>query len=1000
MTTLVYGQGMTCDMAEVVTAGSYVVDSIPANGNNTNANADGAVWYQFTPTANLSINVNSCLGGADTRLWVYSGSCDDLVDVANNDDACELAPGGDAYASEVEFLVAAGTTYYIEWDSRWSNDGFTWSITESAIPNDVAVAPLTQFSTLPETQDELWISALNVGGDDVTGVTLTVGVFNTDDLTTPVVSSSSTESIAFNSAAVVNVGDWDPVVGEEYVITYSVSSDDDADDTNNSYTTAPFTVTVNEYRLDDGSGEAGVGLNAGGILRQGNIFTFFADDVIEEVSLSYNGGGGTDSVRLIIHAVDANGLPGALLYEQELSNDPFDGSVELDTPFQGMMGNQYFVGIYSNTSGNIGFSLDQSDATPYLSGQSYFRSGAGAWTDISSIGAFATGIYTIGLFGNNPNEGMSCDMAEVVTAGTYTVDSIPQNGNNTNTNANGAVWYQYTPTENFLVNVNSCLGGADTRLWVYSGTCDDLVNVASNDDACELAPGGDAYASEVEFFAAAGTTYYIEWDDRWSADGFNWELVEQTVPNDVAVAPLTQFAALPETQDELWVSALNVGGDDITGVTLTVEVFDADDLTTPIASGSSDPQDIAFSGVAIANVGSWDPVPGEEYVFIYSVSTDDDANAGNDTYTTPAFVVTESEYRLDDGEAPDNGLGLGAGGILRQGNIFTFFADDTIEEIFVEYTGGDAAGDSIQLIIHEVGADGLPGALLYSQDIDQGPFAGNVVLDTPFEGMMGNQYYIGIYTNTAGFIGFGVDESPDLYRAGQSLFQVNNGTFGDVGGVVAGAIYTVRLFTESQQQQQDIALTLTVGTEFIDVDPDGMFIAGEFSGWTNVAMTDNGDETYSVTVSVMQNDTIEYKFKNGPDGWEEAIPGDCTINGDVGANRFIIVGDMDMSVDEVCFNECVACDLVIDVFDPAFAAGIEVMPNPTLGDFATNFRFGTAKNLNVRLFDAQGRLITERQLQQVTNATERFDLTAQPAGVYNLVVSDGTSVSTKRIVRQ
>ena len=85
-------------------------------------------------------------------------------------------------------------------------------------------------------------------------------------------------------------------------------------------------------------------------------------------------------------------------------------------------------------------------------------------------------------------------------------------------------WFSYTPTENGVLTIASCGGGADTRGWIFSGECHDLKTVGVNDDRCEIDTGGSDYASYREAYATAGTTYYIMWDNVWEDASFPFEL--------------------------------------------------------------------------------------------------------------------------------------------------------------------------------------------------------------------------------------------------------------------------------------------------------------------------------------------------------------------------------------------------------------------------------------------------------------------------------------------
>jgi hypothetical protein len=70
---------------------------------------ENTVWYSFTPTENVSVEIDTVGSDYDTVLAVYTGnSLSRLNDVACNNDA-----GGDLHSS-VSFVAMAGTTYRIQ----------------------------------------------------------------------------------------------------------------------------------------------------------------------------------------------------------------------------------------------------------------------------------------------------------------------------------------------------------------------------------------------------------------------------------------------------------------------------------------------------------------------------------------------------------------------------------------------------------------------------------------------------------------------------------------------------------------------------------------------------------------------------------------------------------------------------------------------------------------------------------------------------------------------
>ncbi len=114
--------GSTISTAAYSTASTYIAT---CQASKTNIRA---IWYSFTPTANGELTVSSNLPGNtgtgtytdDTRLSVVKGtSATALTCVDYNDDIDPNNATAPNYLSQVTVPVAAGTTYYIEWDNYW-----------------------------------------------------------------------------------------------------------------------------------------------------------------------------------------------------------------------------------------------------------------------------------------------------------------------------------------------------------------------------------------------------------------------------------------------------------------------------------------------------------------------------------------------------------------------------------------------------------------------------------------------------------------------------------------------------------------------------------------------------------------------------------------------------------------------------------------------------------------------------------------------------------------
>lgn len=142
----------------------------------------------------------------------------------------------------------------------------------------------------------------------------------------------------------------------------------------------------------------------------------------------------------------------------------------------------------------------------------------------------------------------------ITTAGFYTVAAVDgtaptifcaPNGTITNGDPRGE-WYAYTPSDDYTVTVTSYLSAnsplVDTRFHVYTGDCNNLVCYSGDDDS------GSGYSSMATFNVSAGETYYIAWDNRWSNNGFVFEVIE----NPIVVPP-----ASPISYSDVTVGTLN-----------------------------------------------------------------------------------------------------------------------------------------------------------------------------------------------------------------------------------------------------------------------------------------------------------------------------------------------------------------------------------------------------------------------------------------------------------
>ena len=153
------------------------------------------------------------------------------------------------------------------------------------------------------------------------------------------------------------------------------------------------------------------------------------------------------------------------------------------------------------------------------------------------------GVYRPAFAAPTPGCGSALTCAAAIQlhgSDTYNIPNIATgNGCYTCTSSDHAYWYTFTPRCDGTVTIASCGQGEDTNFYLYSssdGTCNTLSIAAQSDDDCTMGPDLNAWASTViDVPVSSGTTYYIEWDDKWASDEFDWEFT-LTQPNILHVA--------------------------------------------------------------------------------------------------------------------------------------------------------------------------------------------------------------------------------------------------------------------------------------------------------------------------------------------------------------------------------------------------------------------------------------------------------------------------------
>lgn len=122
--------------------GEYNTGQLTVGAGATDNRATHAKWYKYTCPDDGSISIGSCNQGVDTRLFIYAGDCTGLTLMDDSDDHC-FSGSGQNYASEINSLIVTKSQIiYIEWDDRWSSEGFQFTFefiseTESRCNNGI-----------------------------------------------------------------------------------------------------------------------------------------------------------------------------------------------------------------------------------------------------------------------------------------------------------------------------------------------------------------------------------------------------------------------------------------------------------------------------------------------------------------------------------------------------------------------------------------------------------------------------------------------------------------------------------------------------------------------------------------------------------------------------------------------------------------------------------------------------------------------------------------------
>ena len=389
-----FGQGANCGLASNVSPGTYTAMAITGSGASQ-PGATGSNWYRFTPTTNGNLSINSCGGGSDTRLWIWTGSCGNLTLIGANDDfnGC-ISSGTNSFASRVDNLIlSAGNTYFFEWDNAWSSTGFTWNFSYTALPNnnDSGISYLkNRFTKIPISQANYGIplgaTIKNYSGNILSNVTLTVEIYEFPNINTPVQTLTSTPiTLGIGAEQAIVSGTWLPnlSVSKNYMLKYIKTQTQVDGVTSNDASTQNLSIDFNSFARDNDTYTNAFNWSTTSEYSQGVIFPLTGNDVLTGIQFYTPSTSSTQEYYVEVFPVLNNIIQTNPIYVSQniLSTGAGWQTHVLSTPLT-LTSGIYLFSIHK--TGNLPYPIG-CDASIFSNGKNYVRTNiSGTWNTIES----------------------------------------------------------------------------------------------------------------------------------------------------------------------------------------------------------------------------------------------------------------------------------------------------------------------------------------------------------------------------------------------------------------------------------------------------------------------------------------------------------------------------------------------------------------------------------------------------------------------------------------
>jgi PA domain/Secretion system C-terminal sorting domain len=997
--------------AETVLPGAGTHTSPDLTGPSPFTDSDGAKYFTITAPSDAVMNVNSCASGVDTRVTVFEGCRNAVTFIDQNDDACgSVPPDNDPYSSSLDVIVRAGQSYTIVWDNFESSSGFDFEVSFGALPNvdvtfqvdmqDETVAPDGvkislnggAEANMTDSGNGIWTYTTSAPAGSAHDYVFLNGSGNEEDSIIQVTCRSvelgldalTTDLVCYNSCSPCPPDAVCPLWINENFDNYTLGGISDQSDVWDTWT-QPTDMNQDAFVTTEQALSGTQALKIAAAIPAAN-----SDDQMLNL-------GNRTSGHFILKWKMYVPTGSAAYYNMQKNEDtPGTGDAFANEVVFNIDG----TGIYNVGNADIAFTYPHGEWFTVVHDMDMDNQINRVWYDGVLVvehpttyqAGSTTGISQLGgidFFGNTgvlyyiddvtmkqveacPANALICDGFDAYDAGLVGPQSPWWTGWS---NTDGG------PDDGEISSVQylSCEQSLKVSAATPAANSDDIILLLGD------RPDGN-YSLSWDMYIPTGSLAY-----------FNVQKDASLLPN----------AATADYMMEVYFNAngagaVNAGGTNSSTFTYTYDnwfnvqqLIDLDNNTAQLW----------INGTLI-----------QEYAPSWNISAQADAGytqlGGVDFYGAANVLYYVDNVLLEALPATPGDVCVGAndlnaylgGGVgtvvstpLYDNTAYTTGGSDpaTGFECFGEPTGNAAAPELNNTVWYTFIGDGETynietgqcGSTNYITDGDTqiaiySGTCGNltpVACNEDAPGATAGNYYAGLQLATT---------------EGTVYYMIVDGF--SLQGAVSIGEYCIKFTQLTGTPVVDV--TFRVNMEREAVSAGGVRIAGSFNGWTDENMTNVGNNIWEITKEMEAGDVIQWKFKNGPNGWESnAALIECGVNDGGNVNRTATIGDVNETLGIYCFNWCVDCD-ALSANESQFARSVGVNPNPAGSFVNITYNFESMTNLNVRIVNTLGQTLLERKLDNTINGSERFDIASLPSGAYTVVFSNGEQIAAKRLI--